>query len=627
MEVPLEKQHQSLGPEKKRTMKHTLRTSDSRKAKPSRCISKDENLFTSKAASIAWNSVGKPTHENVSIINQSLGHNESKSRSDLCQKDHHSEISKYKDKNPSPHTLLDGYTQIPIFHNASNQKAPLVNLEKYKEIKYSSTSSFKNVKFPKRYSALQSLQEPDAPVLIQTESSIPRPKKTPPLIHRSYSSPTPNALALCRYEKDVNVLGSKKAAISNATFSKIGPVNNLDSKLETTTSSSRNSNKTYTHDSLSRRGGYHYRIKNNRKFLAREKIYMQKKNSNTKELENRDLYESTSSTQSPNSNIDVKPYHLKSLPIGVDEEVARQILNEIVIKGDKVYWDDIVGLEVAKAALKEAVVYPFLRPDLFIGLREPARGILLFGPPGTGKTMLAKAVATESKSTFFSISASSLISKYLGESEKLVRALFQLAKALAPSIIFVDEIDSLLSSRTGQGEHESTRRVKTEFLIQWNDLQRVSSERNSDQKEIYQKDAHRVLVLAATNLPWAIDEAARRRFVRRQYIPLPEIKTRISQFQKLLNHQKHELDEPEIQQLAYLTQGFSGSDITALAKDAAMGPLRSLGDAILLAPIEEVRPIKFVDFEASLASIRPSVSIEGLQAFEDWAKKFGERGN
>ena len=134
---------------------------------------------------------------------------------------------------------------------------------------------------------------------------------------------------------------------------------------------------------------------------------------------------------------------MKNLPKGIDESAARQIFNEIVVKGDEVHWDDVAGLEGAKNALKEAVVYPFLRPDLFMGLREPARGMLLFGPPGTGKTMLARAVATESKSTFFAISASSLTSKWHGESEKLVRALFALAKVLAPSIIFVDEIDSL----------------------------------------------------------------------------------------------------------------------------------------------------------------------------------------
>ena len=248
-------------------------------------------------------------------------------------------------------------------------------------------------------------------------------------------------------------------------------------------------------------------------------------------------------------------YIRKHLPKGVDAEAAKQIFNEIVVQGDEVHWDDVAGLEIAKKALKEAVVYPFLRPDLFMGLREPARGMLLFGPPGTGKTMLARAVATESRSTFFAISASSLTSKWLGESEKLVRALFSLAKALAPSIIFVDEIDSLLSSRGGSSEHESTRRIKTEFLIQWSDLQKAAAGKVQSDKEKQEGDATRVLVLAATNLPWAIDEAARRRFVRRQYIPLPEPHVRAEQLRTLLGHQKHNLEEDDIKVLVQLTDG------------------------------------------------------------------------
>jgi len=316
---------------------------------------------------------------------------------------------------------------------------------------------------------------------------------------------------------------------------------------------------------------------------------------------------------------------LKNLPRGVDKQAAQQILNEIVIQGDEVHWNDVAGLEIAKSALKETVVYPFLRPDLFMGLREPARGMLLFGPPGTGKTMLARAVATESKSTFFAISASSLTSKFLGESEKLVRALFQLAKLLAPSIIFVDEIDSLLSSRGG-GEHEATRRIKTEFLIQWSDLQKAAAGRDMTDKEKEKGDATRVLVLAATNLPWAIDEAARRRFVRRQYIPLPEDWVRKQQVKTLLGHQKHELSERDMDRLVKLTDGFSGSDITALAKDAAMGPLRSLGEKLLSMTMDQIRPIQYQDFVASLQTIRPSVSKQGLKEYEDWATQFGERG-
>lgn len=305
---------------------------------------------------------------------------------------------------------------------------------------------------------------------------------------------------------------------------------------------------------------------------------------------------------------------------GVDENAAMQIISEIVLKGDPVHWEDIAGLAKAKTSLKETVVYPFLRPDLFSGLREPALGMLLFGPPGTGKTMLARAVATESKSTFFSISASSLTSKYMGESEKLVRALFQMAKALAPSIIFVDEIDSILTQRADSGEHEASRRIKNEFLVQWSDLQAAAAGKNSSE------NLRRVLVLGATNLPWAIDEAARRRFVRRQYIPLPEAATRKQHLEKLLSHQKHALTPEDIDLLVEKTEGYSGSDVTALAKDAAMGPLRALGEALLTTDPDQIRSMNITDFEESMKTIKPSVSPEGLQAFEQWAALYGSSG-
>lgn len=304
---------------------------------------------------------------------------------------------------------------------------------------------------------------------------------------------------------------------------------------------------------------------------------------------------------------------------GIDENAAANIFNDVVVKGDPVFWEDIAGLEKAKTSLKETVVYPFLRPDLFSGLREPAQGMLLFGPPGTGKTMLARAVATESNSTFFSISASSLTSKFLGESEKLVRALFLMARALAPSIIFVDEIDSLLASRSDSGEHETSRRIKTEFLVQWSALQHAAAGKEHE-------DVTRVLVLAATNLPWVIDEAARRRFVRRQYIPLPEAETRHRHLTQLLSRQKNSVSPEQFDELVGMTDGFSGSDLTALAKDAAMGPLRSLGEALLTTPTDQIRPIGFEDFCASLKTIRPSVSKEGLKVFEDWAAMFGSSG-
>lgn len=305
---------------------------------------------------------------------------------------------------------------------------------------------------------------------------------------------------------------------------------------------------------------------------------------------------------------------------GVDAHECEQIKNEILVTDEKIHWDDIAGLSRAKNSLKETVVYPFLRPDLFRGLREPIRGMLLFGPPGTGKTMIAKAVATESNSTFFSISASSLLSKYLGESEKLVRALFYMAKRLAPSIIFIDEIDSLLTARS-DNENESSRRIKTELLIQWSALSSATSQDNKDSAT----DA-RVLVLAATNLPWAIDEAARRRFSRRLYIPLPEYETRLYHLKKLMSRQQNKLSETDYQVIAGMCEGFSGSDITALAKEAAMEPIRDLGDNLMEADFNKIRGVMVKDFEKALQTVKKSVSPTSLQQYQDWAAGFGSTG-
>ena len=143
----------------------------------------------------------------------------------------------------------------------------------------------------------------------------------------------------------------------------------------------------------------------------------------------------------------------------------RQMAGEMVDTSPGVAFDDISGLEGVKAILHEITVAPSLNPALFTGLRAPAKGVLFFGPPGNGKTLLAKAVATECKAHFISISASSITSKYVGESEKHIRSLFSLARKLQPCIIFIDEIDSMLTSRRAN-ENDAARRLKTEFLVQ-----------------------------------------------------------------------------------------------------------------------------------------------------------------
>lgn len=150
----------------------------------------------------------------------------------------------------------------------------------------------------------------------------------------------------------------------------------------------------------------------------------------------------------------------------IEPRLVEMIRNEIMHRVDDISWDDIAGLEHAKKSIFEIVVWPMLKPELFSGLRRPPKGVLLFGPPGTGKTMIGKCIASQAKATFFSISASSLTSKWVGEGEKMVRALFAVARCHQPAVIFIDEIDSLLTQRT-DGEVEASRRIKTEFLVQF----------------------------------------------------------------------------------------------------------------------------------------------------------------
>uniref|UniRef100_A0A672J1S8 Katanin p60 ATPase-containing subunit A-like 2 n=1 Tax=Salarias fasciatus TaxID=181472 RepID=A0A672J1S8_SALFA len=201
------------------------------------------------------------------------------------------------------------------------------------------------------------------------------------------------------------------------------------------------------------------------------------------------------------------------------KELASIISRDIYLHSPNVRWEDIIGLEDAKRLVKEAVVYPIKYPQLFTGILSPWKGLLLYGPPGTGKTLLAKAVATECKTTFFNISASSIVSKWRGDSEKLVRVLFELARYHAPSTIFLDELESVMSQRgsgTG-GEHEGSRRMKTELLVQMDGLARSED---------------LVFVLAASNLPWELDHAMLRRLEKRILVSLPSLPAR----QAMISH-------------------------------------------------------------------------------------------
>ncbi|KAJ1552223.1 hypothetical protein HK405_012173 [Cladochytrium tenue] len=247
----------------------------------------------------------------------------------------------------------------------------------------------------------------------------------------------------------------------------------------------------------------------------------------------------------------------------IDPQMAENILNEIMDHGQSIGWDDIAGLEHAKNTIKEVVVWPMLRPDIFTGIRGP--------PKGTGKTMIGKCIASQSGATFFSISASSLTSKWVGDGEKMVRALFAVSRVKQPSVIFIDEIDSLLTQRV-DGEAEASRRIKTEFLV--------------------------------------------------RYIPLPEAEARRRMVVGLLSKQLHELESSDIDEIIRRTDGYSGSDMDGLVREAALGPIRDIRD-IRNVSTEDVRAISLADFEVALTQVRASVSDKDLDLYLRFDSEYG----
>lgn len=326
----------------------------------------------------------------------------------------------------------------------------------------------------------------------------------------------------------------------------------------------------------------------------------------------------------------------------------------IVRVNPNVSWDSIAGLEAAKDALKEAVILPVRFPQLFTGNRKPWRGILMYGPPGTGKSYLAKAVATEADGTFFSVSSSDLMSKFVGDSERLVRNLFEVAREAhaekgKPSIIFIDEVDSMCSSR-GEGENDVSKRVKTEFLVQ---MQGVGH------------DDEGVLVLAATNIPWGLDSAVRRRFERRIYIPLPDVQARAIMFKLHLGATPHALTDQDMLEFASKSDGYSGSDLNVLVRNAMMESIRTLQIATHFKhvvgpdPDDETKqcnerlapcspgdpqgfpmtmieipnpkmvialPVTRTDFLKAIKTARPSVSEKDIVQHIEFTKDFGQEG-
>eukprot|EP01060_Flectonema_neradi_P007836 TRINITY_DN1554_c0_g1_i1.p1 TRINITY_DN1554_c0_g1~~TRINITY_DN1554_c0_g1_i1.p1 ORF type:complete len:537 (+),score=108.77 TRINITY_DN1554_c0_g1_i1:50-1660(+) len=311
-----------------------------------------------------------------------------------------------------------------------------------------------------------------------------------------------------------------------------------------------------------------------------------------------------------------------------EEDMVDMIHNEIVCMKNVVEWSQIAGLHEAKRLLEEAVVYPVWMPDYFKGIRRPWKGVMMYGPPGTGKTLLAKAVASEAISTFFNVSVATLTSKWRGESEKLVRILFEMARFYAPTTIFIDEIDALCSSRGGDGEHEASRRVKTEFLTQMDGMQSIDE--NGEVKP--------VMVLAATNYPWEIDIAMLRRLEKRIYIHCPTKEDRIELFK--INCQGIELaSDVDFGYLAEQTNNYSGHDITSVCRDASMSSMHRMLEQNKMKRSEIKQhgrdigkglgkePISLDDFRNALRNIQSSVPSSTIEKYEKWNREFGQRSN
>ncbi|XP_062189346.1 uncharacterized protein LOC133892520 [Phragmites australis] len=335
---------------------------------------------------------------------------------------------------------------------------------------------------------------------------------------------------------------------------------------------------------------------------------------------------------------DNPPPAAKAPEVPPDNEFEKRIRPEVIPANEiGVSFDDIGALDDIKESLQELVMLPLRRPDLFKGgLLKPCRGILLFGPPGTGKTMLAKAIANEAQASFINVSMSTITSKWFGEDEKNVRALFTLAAKVSPTIIFVDEVDSMLGQRNRAGEHEAMRKIKNEFMTHWDGL--------------LSRPDQRILVLAATNRPFDLDEAIIRRFERRIMVGLPSMESRELILRRLLSKEK--IDEGlDFKELATMTEGYSGSDLKNLCTTAAYRPVRELIQKERKTELEKMkrekgenppdlpkkkekggiilRPLNMTDLKEAKNQVAASFAAEGsiMSELQQWKELYGEGGS
>ena len=319
---------------------------------------------------------------------------------------------------------------------------------------------------------------------------------------------------------------------------------------------------------------------------------------------------------------------------GPDTDLIEMVEREVVDMNPNVNFEDIAELDNAKRTLTEAVVLPLLMPDFFVGLRRPWKGVLLYGPPGTGKTLLAKALATQGKTTFFNVSPTTFASKWKGESEKLVRILFEMARFYAPSTIFIDEVDSIGAKRH-DGEHEASKKLLAEMLVQMDGISELNTGSNNVEYDEKNKPKF-VMVLGATNLPWDLDDALRRRFEKRIYIPLPNSVGRREMFR--INFKGIKLsNDIDIDTLVKKTEGYSGHDISSVCREASLMNMRrklmsengkfdileAANNQTFIQDLEA--PVSQSDILTAIKNISKSVSSNDVKKFEEWAYQYSSK--
>jgi len=292
-------------------------------------------------------------------------------------------------------------------------------------------------------------------------------------------------------------------------------------------------------------------------------------------------------------------------------EILKADFDDLVLK-DKpnVKWDEVIGLEDAKRALRESIIYPTQRPDLF-PLGWP-KGILLYGPPGNGKTLLAAATASEIDGYFINVDAASMMSKWLGEAEKNVAKLFSMARRVVsrenvPVILFIDEVDSLLGTRSNEIGGEV--RVKNQFLTE---MDGITSK--SGRSPIY--------VIGATNKPWSLDWPFLRRFQKRIYVGLPDYNARLQMFRSY-TAQLNIDPSLKLEDLAKITEGYSASDIRDICQGVQLKVVNELFESgKALDGNAQTRSISMNDFKEILKNRKPSVSQEMIKAYLRWTEQF-----